>query len=73
MKRPEEIVEWMRKQKIERIYAENIDEKDPLKGKYIKGQQGLLTIMGAFAWSETPQGNMFWKRVNEKFLKWYRK
>lgn len=66
MKTPEEIIQWLKDNNLYEKYCANTSEKN-----YLEARGGLITILGSFSWSQTPEGYQFWDRAYKKFKKWY--
>ena len=65
MKTAKEIEEWLKKQPWINKFKENVIEQ------IMKGQARSGTICNTFYWTKTPEGDTFWRDINDEFLKWY--
>ena len=73
MKTPEEIREWLQKQKWYPQFVDNLkNQRESAPYEHILC--GILkerTISSAFRWGFTPEGFYFWNYIENQFLKWY--
>lgn len=78
MKKPEEIVEWLKSHEWYEEFASNVNKhvKTPqLKTDILNGIEGSKTIITAFIWNMYPYKNIpgheFWSNVCNEFYDWY--
>lgn len=78
MRTEKQIKDWLKEQSWYADYVFNCVKKatnlnDTIKHleKALDGNLGINTINGAFYWAETPQGHVFWMKINDEFKMWY--
>lgn len=81
MKTPAEIVAWLKSHKWYRSYIKhtrsNFTDVEPnIANKFINGEKGIDTIIGAFIWSKHPyrkkNGVSFWGNIDDEFKEWFK-
>lgn len=76
MKTPEQIKEWLEKQKWYESFKQQAEKNlgiTPELDETLNGIDGILTISAAFDWQRSEEGFSFWERINKDFLRWYNK
>lgn len=58
---------------MNKYWSEYFVENSKVKGNsfLLSGRSGKWTIRAAFNWEKSPQGEKYWKQVNDEFMKWY--
>lgn len=73
MKSTSEITDWLKKQRLYDRFTANFD-RSPHSMKlsaFFRKFPSKEIISLAFVWHDTKEGNKYWNRVNEKYLKWH--
>lgn len=75
MRTAKEIRQYLRQQKWYKDYVYNVKKniRDPYRSEALRGYMKIQTISAPFLWDETPQGDYYWRRIDDKFMKWYDK
>lgn len=73
MKTHEQIIEWLKGQKLEHKFAANynrgVQHRMSLEN-YMKNVSPEGFFLCAFVWHDTREGNRYWFNINNNFLKW---
>lgn len=75
IKTPEQISQWLGKQKWIRKFVRNIRDvgqntKETAR-KILAGQYKADTIAAGFDWGRSPQGHDYWYKRHKEFNDWY--
>lgn len=78
MRTEKQIKDWLKEQSWYADYvfncvkrATNLNDTIQHLEKALDGNLRIDTITKAFLWAETPQGHVFWMKINDKFKRWY--
>lgn len=70
MKYPDEIIRYIESQFWFNSFKSNV--LDRIEKRVLGGSLGEYTIIAAFNWADTKQGEAYWHDVNKQYLKWYK-
>lgn len=74
IKTPQEISEWLSKQKWARKFVRNMRAGGMTKQTardILGGHYRAMTISSGFLWSNSPEGSEYWHRIHKNFIDWY--
>ena len=68
------IAKWLEKQEWYEAWIDNLNlfREDPeVINDFINGLFDEGTIMMGFPWRMTPEGDEYWRGINQQFQEWY--
>lgn len=74
IKTPEQVSEWLRKQKWIRTFVRTMRATHQSKKaatKILQGHYGPNTIAAGFCWVDSPQGQEYWHKIDQQLREWY--
>lgn len=73
MKTKEQIIEWLKSNKLYEAFAKNISPKtvEEVASWYSSESRAIGLIDYELNWEETDEGFNFWSNANMEFLRWY--
>ena len=71
MKTPEQIRAWLKSREWWPQFVKNTVAFDYRTAEVLSGDRGEDTILDAFCWLDTPEGDDFWGDKNREFKEWY--
>lgn len=73
MKTPEQITDWLKGQRLYDKFVQNYNRGVRHRmtlAAFLKKTSAENVISSAFVWHDTHEGNRYWCRINNNFLKW---
>lgn len=73
MKTPEQITQWLKDQRLYGKFYVNYNRYMHRRWKFndfLKKTAPEKLFSCAFVWHDTLEGNAYWNRMNNKYLKW---
>jgi hypothetical protein len=73
MKTPEQITDWLKGQRLYDKFVQNYNRGVRHRmtlATFLKKTPAENVISSAFVWHDTHEGNRYWCRINNNFLKW---
>ena len=73
MKTPEQITDWLKGQRLYDKFTANYNRGVRHRmtlATFLKKTSAENVISSAFVWHDTHEGNRYWCRINNNFLKW---
>lgn len=73
MKTPEQITDWLKGQRLYDKFVQNYNRGVRHRmtlATFLKKTSAENVISSAFVWHDTREGNAYWCRINNNFLKW---
>lgn len=63
MTKKEKILQWLKDNGVFEKFCENSPKQEIHLNEFLLGEN--------FAWGDSPEGYLFWKRINNKYIEWY--